>query len=81
MKVFYLKLFVCDDVCQAASSGSRAMVLTSQRPMSPAGKLFSNQRKKASTTNSLQDTTLGESTTQDNGDSDMEDENDWLFGA
>jgi hypothetical protein len=49
--------------------------------MSPAGKLFSTQRQKASTTVSLQDTTLGESTTQDNGDSDMEDEDDWLLGA
>jgi hypothetical protein len=66
---------------QAASSGSRAMIMTSQRPMSPAGKLFSTNRQKASTTVSLQDTTLGVSTTQDNGDSDMEDADDWLFGA
>jgi hypothetical protein len=66
---------------QAASSGSRAMIMTSHRPMSPAGKLFSTNRQKASTTVSLQDTTLGVSTTQDNGDSDMEDADDWLFGA
>ena len=66
--LFYLPLtYTYRCVCvQAASSGSRVLVLTNQKPPSPAGKLFAEDLKAtASAAFHLEDTTVLGSSQED----------------
>jgi len=58
------------NMLSAASSGSRVLVMTNQKPPSPAGRLFAQDLLKATSSASLEDTTLVGSTQE--GDSDHE---------
>ena len=57
-------------VQQAASTGSRVMVMATQRPSSPSGKIFAEQQKNELSA-SLQDTALLESPVGDDGASSL----------
>lgn len=75
--LFYLPLtYTYRCVCvQAASSGSRVLVLTNQKPPSPAGKLFAEDLKAtASAAFHLEDTTVLGSSQEDDSDHQENDE-------